>query len=306
MTRSGRVPYTRKNQAHRRGRATLRRRLSGGDLLSDQMPRRRIPVGLSSSSVFPLGLSDTFRIADHLGYDGVEVMVSASHLSRDVRGLRSLSKAHHQPILSLHAPTLFFLQHVWGPSPWPKIERTVQMAVDLDTPVVVAHPPFRWQTRYAREFVDGVAALEAEYGVQVAVENMYPWRLGFREAMIYLPSHDPTDQPYNHCTIDLSHAATAGDDVLAMLDRLGDRLAHLHLADGSGRTTKDEHRPPGEGNQPCAEVLRRLANRGFSGSVVVEVTTSTLRRPGAREEVLRQCLSFARAHLAHHIAEPGV
>src|SRR5690625_6919277 len=52
--------------------------------------------------------------------------------------------------------------------------------------------------------------------------------------------------------------------------------SHLHLADGSGKTTKDEHLPPGEGNQPCAEVLRRLANRGWQGSVLLEINTRGL------------------------------
>ena len=89
-----------------------------------------------------------------------------------------------------------------------------------------------------------------------------------------------------------------------MIDRLGDRLTHLHLADGSGNTTKDEHLAPGEGNQPCAEVLRRLANRGWEGSVLLEVTTS--RDPVARERTLRQSLAFARHHLGHHLEDGDV
>ena len=89
-----------------------------------------------------------------------------------------------------------------------------------------------------------------------------------------------------------------------MIERLGDKLTHLHLADGSGNTTKDEHLPPGEGNQPCAEVLRRLANRGWEGSVLLEVTTS--RDPVARERTLRQSLAFARHHLGHHLADGDV
>src|SRR5699024_7677509 len=93
-----------------------------------------------------------------------------------------------------------------------------------------------------------------------------------------------------------------GDDALAMIDRLGDRLTHLHLADGSGKTTKDEHLPPGEGNQPCAEVLRRLANRGWQGSVLLEINTRGLGGPGERERVLRQSLLFARHHLGHHLS----
>lgn len=300
-----RVPLTRANQAKRTGRLSLSERLSAGDPLSEQAPARRIPVGLSTSSVFPLGVEDCFRLASHIGYDGVEVMVSVDTSSRDPKLLSDFAREYGQPILSLHAPTLFFLQFVWGRDPWTKLERTVQMAIDVGCPTVVAHPPFRWQGAYAREFVEGVAALEAQYGVAIAVENMYPWRLGVREAMIYLPDHDPTDEEYAHVTVDLSHAATAGDDALAMIDRLGDRLAHLHLADGRGRSTKDEHLPPGEGSQPCAEALRRLANRGWTGSVLLEISTrgGGRGRPTYREDVLRQSLLFARHNLGHHLDE---
>lgn len=299
-----RKPYTRSNRARTQGRDTLSKRLSDGDPRSDQNPARRIPVGLSSSSVFPAPVAECFRLARHTGYDGVEVMVSVGKDTQDVQALREYAERFEQPILSLHAPTLFWLQHLWGRDPWVKIERTVQMAAELDVPTVVAHPPFRWQGSYARDFVQGVAEIEARYGVAVAVENMYPWRLGIREGMIYLPDHDPTDEDYAHVTVDLSHAATAGDDALAMIDRLGDRLAHLHLADGSGTSTKDEHLPPGEGNQPCAEVLRRLANRGWAGSVLVEVNTRGARGRLGRERVLRQCLDFARHHLGHHLDAP--
>ncbi|MDO5661534.1 MAG: sugar phosphate isomerase/epimerase [Brachybacterium sp.] len=298
-----RVPYTRANRAGSSGRQHLHRRLSHGDRLSDQTPTRRIPVGLSSSSVFPLGVLDCFRMAEHIGYDGVEVMVSTSRDSRDPEALAAMRERYRQPILSLHAPTLFLLQHVWGRDPWVKVEKTVQMALDLDVPTIVVHPPFRWQGSYARDFVTGVGQLENEYGVRIAVENMYPWRLGVREAMIYLPDHDPTDEDYQNVTVDLSHAATAGDDALEMIDRLGDRLAHLHLADGSGKTTKDEHLAPGEGNQPCAEVLRRLANRGWQGSVAVEVSTRGRAEPTGREQILRQSLLFARYHLGHELED---
>jgi sugar phosphate isomerase/epimerase len=302
--RAPRKPITRSNQARVASREDLTRRLSAGAPLSDQEPQRRIPVGVSTSSVFPLGVEDCFRLASHIGYDGVEVMVSVDKASRDSSLLRAYAREYDQPILSLHAPTLFFLQFVWGRDPWVKLERTVQMAVDVGCPTVVAHPPFRWQGAYAREFVEGVRRLEEEYGIAIAVENMYPWRLGVREAMVYLPDHDPTDEDYEHVTVDLSHAATAGDDALEMVDRLGDRLTHLHLADGTGRTTKDEHLPPGEGNQPCAEVLRRLANRGWEGSVLLEISTrGGPRRPTHREDLLRQSLLFARYHLGHHLDE---
>jgi sugar phosphate isomerase/epimerase len=119
--------------------------------------------------------------------------------------------------------------------------------------------------------------------------------------LAYLPHWDPVDQPYDHVTLDLSHTATAGSDAMAMARALGDRLTHIHLADGSG-SPRDEHLVPGRGTQPCGELLEHLAGNGFDGSIVVEVST---RRSVAevRELDLAAALAFARFHYAA-VAQP--
>ncbi len=91
------------------------------------------------------------------------------------------------------------------------------MAHGVGAEVVVVHPPFRWQKEYARDFVDGIAALENSTGIRFAVENMYPWRATKnRGAEMYLPGWDPSAEPYANTTIDLSHAAIAHSDVIEM------------------------------------------------------------------------------------------
>ncbi len=261
------------------------------------------PVALSTASVYPGSCADAFDLAARLGYDGVEVMVQADPVTQEAGALRALVELHGLPVVSVHAPTLLLTQRVWGPDPWTKVDRSVDLARDVGATTVVVHPPFRWQRDYAREFVDGVALREEDSGIAIAVENMFPWRARGREIEAYLPHWDPVPQPYDHVTLDLSHAATAGSDVLAMLDALGPRLAHVHLADGSG-SLRDEHLVPGRGAQPCGEVLGRLAEEGYGGSVVVEVGTRRLDQE-QREEDLAQALAFARLHLATAAERPG-
>jgi sugar phosphate isomerase/epimerase len=77
---------------------------------------------------------------------------------------------------------------------------------------------------------------------------------------------------------------------------MGDRMAHLHLADGSG-SALDEHLVPGRGRQPCALILEKLAAQRFAGSVVVEIGTRKV-PPAVRELDLAEALSFARLNLA--------
>jgi sugar phosphate isomerase/epimerase len=255
------------------------------------------PVGLSTASVYPHTCAEAFGMAAELGYDGVEVMVWTDPVSQDVAALGRLAEYYGMPVLAIHAPTLLLTQRVWGREPWPKLERSCQMAVQLSARTVVAHPPFRWQREYAAGFAAGVDRICDRYEVALAIENMYPWRAGQREMLAYLPGWDPVPQPYRHVTLDLSHSATAGTSGLDLAVALGDRLAHLHLADGSG-SAKDEHLVPGRGSQPCGDVLGLLAQRDWRGTVVVEVNTRRARSRAERETDLAESLAFARLHLA--------
>ncbi|WP_310965080.1 sugar phosphate isomerase/epimerase family protein [Nocardioides terrisoli] len=252
---------------------------------------------LSTASVYPENTSHAFAYAARLGYDAVEVMVSIDSTSQRSDRLKSLADYHEMPVCAVHAPCLLITQRVWGTEPWQKLERSAEMAGDLGADVVVVHPPFRWQREYADGFVDGIADLERRTGVAFAVENMYPWRAARRSMQVYLPGWDPSEQPYANTTLDLSHAATAQSDPLELAERLGDRLRHIHLTDGSG-SAKDEHLVPGRGSQPCAELLEQLHGSAFDGHIVVEINTRRAGTREAREADLLESLAFARLHFS--------
>ena len=254
-------------------------------------------VGLSTASVYPESSAHGFAYAAQLGYDAVEVMVGIDALSQQVSAVRELSDHHEIPVCAVHAPNLLFTQRVWGTEPWGKLERSAEMAAAVGAEVVVVHPPFRWQREYAAGFVDGIAALEESTGLAFAVENMYPWRASSRRGVeMYVPGWDPSEESYAHTTLDLSHAAIARSDVVAMAERMGPRLRHVHLTDGTG-SAKDEHLVPGRGVTGAAGFLGHVARSGFTGDVVVEINTRRCATKEEREVDLRESLEFARGHL---------
>lgn len=253
-------------------------------------------VGLSTGSVYPESTAHAFAWAGQIGFEAVEVMVGIDALSQQIAAVRQLSEHHRIPVCAVHAPCLLFTQRVWGTDPWGKLERSAEMAHEVGADVVVVHPPFRWQKDYAAGFVDGIAALEESTGLAFAVENMYPWRARKRRAEMYLPGRDPSEENYANTTVDVSHAAIAGDDPLAMAQRLGGRLRHVHLTDGSG-SAKDEHLVPGRGVMDPATLLGHLAGEGFSGHVVLEINTRRAADRDEREADLAESLAFAREHL---------
>jgi sugar phosphate isomerase/epimerase len=256
-----------------------------------------VKVALSTASVYPESTATAFEIAARLGYDGVEVMVWTDPVSQDVEALRRLSDYHRVPILAVHAPCLLITQRVWSTDPWVKLQRARAAAERLGASTVVVHPPFRWQRTYARDFVRGVWRMADETDVRFAVENMYPWRYRDREMLAYAPDWDVSKDDYRHFTVDLSHAATSRTEALDLAARMGDRLAHVHMADGSG-SAKDEHLVPGRGTQPCGELLESLGAAGFDGHVVIEVNTRRAMSAAEREEDLAEALAFTRLHLS--------
>lgn len=251
-------------------------------------------IGLSTSSVFPESTTAAFEIAARLGYDGVEVMVGTDAVSQDMHALLALTQHYQLPVLSIHAPCLLVTQRVWGTDPWAKLQRARVTAELLGASTVVVHPPFRWQREYARDFVSGLQAMRDVTAVQFAVENMFPWR-AVAEVAAYAPGWDVRDEDYPQVTVDLSHTAVSRTDALALVDDLGDRVRHVHLADGSG-SARDEHLVPGRGGQPVAEVLQWLTRSGFDGQVIVEVSTRSAATRAEREADLVEALAFARQH----------
>jgi sugar phosphate isomerase/epimerase len=260
-----------------------------------------IPVVLSTSSVYPERTTDAFEAAARLGYDGLEVMVYTDPVSQSGDALARLVDYHQVPVLAVHAPGLLLTQLVWGREPWAKLMRAKDLAERLGAKTVVVHPPFRWQRDYTRGFTDGIRRMSEETDVIFAVENMFPIRAGASEVSGYTPHWDPTKLDVPNVTLDLSHTAASASDAIAMANELGSRLAHVHLADGTGVSNgpvPDEHLVPGRGKQPCAELLRGLAGTGYRGMIVAEVNTRRAPTEDDRRSDLAETLTFARRHLA--------
>lgn len=260
-----------------------------------------IRIGMSTSAVYPLSTENAFRLSRLAGFDGVEVMVTNDEVTQSAEALMELSERYEQKILSIHAPVLLLTHFVWGRDPRVKLERSAELARDVGASTVVVHPPFRWQAQYARDFLRIVRETATAYGVEIAVENMFPWKVARQNLKAYSPGTDPTTMDCDAMTLDFSHAALSGRDSLELAMAMGTNLRHVHLCDGSGSMDEgkifDEHLLPGHGNEPVAEVLKYLVHQGWDGSVVAEVNTRKAKTEEGRLELLRETLSFAQAHL---------
>jgi sugar phosphate isomerase/epimerase len=243
-------------------------------------------VLFSSAAFFGRPLAESMRLAAEAGYAGVEVMVTRDPASQDPRRIRELAAGYGLQVGALHAPCLLLTRRVWGTDPVAKIYRSMEVAEEAGAPLVVMHPPFRWQRGYRSWLDERLHGLEERTGVLVAFENMFPVHVGGRPLTFH--SNQDLDEldRFDDLVLDTSHAAVAGHDLLEVRGRFGDRLRHVHLSDNAGKGW-DSHLPPGEGVLGLNDFLTALAAAGYPGAVTLEVD---LRRQAADPRRLRKVM----------------
>lgn len=255
----------------------------------------------STAAFFARPLADTFRTVADCGYTGVEIMVTKDPASQDPLLMRALADEHGLTIGALHAPALLLTRRVWGTDPVGKIDAAIRVAERAEIPLVVMHPPYRWQRGYRQWLEEDLPGLEERSGVTVAIENMFPVHIGSRPVMFHSNQDLDELEGLPHLVLDTSHAAVAKHDLIEVRRRFADRLRHVHLSDNAGRGW-DSHLPPGEGLLPLDDFCDELVASGYGGAVSLEVD---LRRYLTEPERLRAILVQMREHAESRLLASG-
>lgn len=254
----------------------------------------------STAPWFRLPLREAFRHIAAAGFDAVEVMVTRDPHTQEAHLLNGLAQEFSLQVGAIHAPFLLITRSVWGSDPLGKIYRGVQLAEEVGAPIVVVHPPYRWQVRYRRWVEASLAEFSARTGVTVAVENMFPVRLTGERGLTFHAGQDLDDlEQVPFLVLDTSHAAVAGHDIREFYRRFRDKLQHVHLSNNAGRGW-DSHLPVYEdGVLPLSEFLEDLSEDGFPGAISIELDLRPyLKDDEALREVLVRNRDFCEASLA--------
>src|SRR5919204_1014641 len=250
----------------------------------------------STAPFFRQPLREAFRSIADAGFGAVEVMVTQDPDTQHPTRLRALADEHGLRVGAIHAPFLLVTRRVWGTDPIGKIYRSVQVAEQVGAPLVVIHPPYRWQLRFRRWIDRSLAEFSARTGVTVAVENMFP--VGGERGLTFHAGQDLDElDGYPYMVLDTSHAAVAGIDILEAYQRFRDKLVHVHLSNNAGKGW-DSHLPVYEGVLPLDRFLGLLATEGYRGTMSIELDLRPYLEDGdALHEVLVRNREFCETHL---------
>jgi sugar phosphate isomerase/epimerase len=260
-----------------------------------------IPAKLlfSTAPFYRRPLREAFSHIAAAGFDAVEVMVTHDPNTQEPHLLGGLARDHGLSVEAVHAPFLLVTRRVWGAEPMGKVYRAVHLAEEIGASLVVVHPPYRWQGRFRRWLEEDLAEFSAGTGVTVAVENMFPIRMGGVGGVRFHSGQEFEElSRYPFLTLDTSHAAVSNHDILAFLETHRGTLRHIHLSNNAGKGW-DSHLPVHlEGVLPLDAFLRKVAD-GFEGTVSLELDLRPwLADPVAVREVLLKNREFCEARLS--------
>jgi sugar phosphate isomerase/epimerase len=246
-------------------------------------------LALGTGSLHTYGLNRVWDFAAEAGFDAVEVMIDAKWDTRQPAYLRSLMVATGLPIAALHTP--FRPLAGYGDDYPACVRRTLELAGELGAQAVVAHPELANGTDYGHWLIKHYDELSVPDGPVLAVENM-PLALVNKKPKYRTHTIDRIAQ-YPGITLDTTHFATAGVDILEAYATLHGAVRHIHLSDfAEGK----EHRLPGRGVLPLDLFLLALTESGYDRVITVELTPDAL-DAGDDDEVrarLREAVAFCR------------
>lgn len=132
-------------------------------------------------------------------------------------------------------------------------------------------------TRLEKNMVE-LGDYAAKVGVKLIVEALTPYESNFfTRANDLAELFRRVDNPYIVGMCDVVPPFVQHESIMAYFDKLGDKMAHMHIIDGQQGT--DAHIMPGEGIIPLQEMMYELKRIGYEGRATLELVTGYINEP---------------------------
>ena len=191
-------------------------------------------------------LADTIARIAAIGFTRVEpynFVATATELGAALRANNLTAPSGHAPLLTGDQHAIFAAARELG----------------IGTVIDPHHPAENWTS------VDDIASTAAALGAAAKVGAEYGIRVGYHNHQFEIEARfdgrtglevlAENLDPAVVLEVDTYWAAVGGEDPVALLARLGDRVRFIHIKDGPVSMDKDAQLPAGQGNIAIREVI---------------------------------------------------
>lgn len=234
-------------------------------------------LGISTASLFTRYYTeDALPIVRQMGAETAEVFMGTFREYKPDFGRQFAANKGDLPIHSIHTLNQHFEPELFNISPRTREDAEEWLRLALGNgqmmgarfytfhgsarlkrkPYVIDWPTFGPKVRRVNEICH-------EYGITLCYENVHWTLYNYPEFITELAPYDPDIRT----TLDIKQAMQAEVDAYLYLDKMGDKLATVHVIDYD-----DDKRLclPGRGTFDFQRLFQRLADMGFEGAVLIE------------------------------------
>jgi len=143
-----------------------------------------------------------------------------------------------------------------------------------------------WFADAVQELVGHAAARKIDVGIEAIAGHLFHSAEDYARLMADLPG-----VPFK-VNFDPSQIIVQGMDPLEVVDRFADRIAHVHMKDGSGLFPDFAFPPLGEGEIDFRTLIGRLQSAGYGGALSVEYEAQVYGFRRSDEQILSEGRAF--------------
>ncbi len=237
-----------------------------------------------------LGDETAVRIICEAGFDGIDFSMFKMQDDTDVLNSQSY-KSHINELIKIADFYGVTFEQAHAPFPsakenngeynkviFDKIKRALEITGMLDAKICVVHPVQFSENQFEQnmELYHRLEPFAAEYGVKIALENMWGWDNKLNRIVPNVCSVaedfnryvDALNPEHFTACLDLGHCGLVGDNAGAMIRQMGSRLGCLHIHDNDN--VNDSHTLPYLLDMDWDDILKALGEIDYQGHFTYE------------------------------------
>lgn len=229
--------------------------------------------------IFSPGMSqaEVFKGLKNAGIEGCELLLPsyARVTLEDMIEVKEVLDKNHMPVLSLHQPLRFFSKTRIS-----EVALLFEMAALLGAKVVVLHISNAGKHIFSPAYIDAIHALEKQYGIRAGFENREKFIGSYMQKYTWNGDEFAALMKKNdfQITLDTTHLAQAGGDIIEFFKRYSSRIVNIHLSDyrenmwnTSFRPFRFKHMALGKGELFIPAFLKALREAKYQGLITMEI-----------------------------------
>ena len=230
--------------------------LSAAPAAAAKIKPSALKLGLASYSTREFSLDETIAMCKALGLEYIALKSFHLPLEASAEECKAAAKKIADAGLKLMGGGVIRL-----PNDKAVVRAAFAYAAAAGMPTIIAAPD-----PAALPFIDKMVR---EYDIKVAIHNHGPTDKHFPSPLDAYRHAQPFDKRLGVC-MDIGHTARNGEDEIAAIYAVKDRLLDFHMKDVDGRKKESKTLEMGRGVVRLPEAVKALAEIGFTGHVAIE------------------------------------